>query len=323
MNITLIASYLKRYFETLGSITAHEAATDPHTGYQKESEKGSVNGYASLDGSGLVPDAQIPTGIARDSEVSTAISNHEAAADPHTGYQRESEKNAASGYAGLDASTNINTDQVATGSIENDAVTYAKIQNVTDARVLGRAAGSSGDVQELTAGAGISIASGAIASTITQYTDELAQDSIGNNLLDTATIDLVYDDATPTFSANVINDSISNAKLANVSTSTFKGRTTAGSGDPEDLTTIQATALLDIFTSSLKGLVPSSGGGTTNFLRADVSWAAPTATADPVTPYAMGSKTIPTANFVNMARRLILTGSQKVTIQGTGALRIN
>lgn len=32
------------------------------------------------------------------------------------------------------------------------------------------------------------------------------------------------------------------------------------------------TALLDTFTSSLKGLAPSSGGGTTNFLRADGSW---------------------------------------------------
>jgi hypothetical protein len=33
--------------------------------------------------------------------------------------------------------------------------------------------------------------------------------------------------------------------------------------------------LLDAFTSSLKGVVPASGGGTTNFLRADGTWAAP------------------------------------------------
>lgn len=67
---------------------------------------------------------------------------------------------------------------------------------------------------------------------------------------------------------------VTNAKLANVSTATFKGRTTAGTGSPEDLTAAQATALLDAFTSSLKGLVPASGGGTTNFLRADGTWAA-------------------------------------------------
>jgi uncharacterized protein DUF2793 len=41
-------------------ITAHEAAADPHTGYQKESEKGAANGYASLDSGTLVPPAQLP-----------------------------------------------------------------------------------------------------------------------------------------------------------------------------------------------------------------------------------------------------------------------
>lgn len=42
------------------AIAAHNAAADPHTGYQKESEKGAANGYASLDGSTLVPAAQLP-----------------------------------------------------------------------------------------------------------------------------------------------------------------------------------------------------------------------------------------------------------------------
>ena len=68
---------------------------------------------------------------------------------------------------------------------------------------------------------------------------------------------------------------VTNAKLATVATARVKGRTTAGTGNVEDLTGTQATALLDLFTSSLKGLAPSSGGGTTNFLRADGTWAAP------------------------------------------------
>jgi len=42
------------------ALAAHEAASDPHIGYQKESEKGAASGYASLDGSGLVPVAQLP-----------------------------------------------------------------------------------------------------------------------------------------------------------------------------------------------------------------------------------------------------------------------
>lgn len=42
------------------AITTHEAASDPHTGYQKESEKGAASGYASLDSGTLVPVAQLP-----------------------------------------------------------------------------------------------------------------------------------------------------------------------------------------------------------------------------------------------------------------------
>lgn len=45
--------------EAAAKITAHEALTDPHTGYQRESEKGAASGYASLDGSGQVPVAQM------------------------------------------------------------------------------------------------------------------------------------------------------------------------------------------------------------------------------------------------------------------------
>ena len=42
----------------------------------------------------------------------------------------------------------------------------------------------------------------------------------------------------------IANDAVTNALLANVATATFKGRTTAGTGDPEDLTVAQAKALL-------------------------------------------------------------------------------
>ncbi len=71
------------------------------------------------------------------------------------------------------------------------------------------------------------------------------------------------------------NDVVTNAKAANMATATIKGRATAGTGDPEDLTATQATALLNTFTTSLKGLAPASGGGTTKYLRADGTWAAP------------------------------------------------
>lgn len=72
------------------------------------------------------------------------------------------------------------------------------------------------------------------------------------------------------------DDAVTNAKLANMAEATIKGRAVgAGTGDPQDLTATQATAILNAFTSLLKGLVPASGGGTTTFLRADGTFAAP------------------------------------------------
>ena len=43
----------------------------------------------------------------------------------------------------------------------------------------------------------------------------------------------------------------------------------------DGLTATQATALLDIFTTAVNGVVPPSDGGTTKFLRADAIWQVP------------------------------------------------
>jgi hypothetical protein len=51
---------------------------------------------------------------------------------------------------------------------------------------------------------------------------------------------------------------------------TAAGRSMVGAADAA-----AQTALLDAVTSGAKGLAPASGGGTTNFLRADGTWAAP------------------------------------------------
>jgi hypothetical protein len=79
----------------------------------------------------------------------------------------------------------------------------------------------------------------------------------------------------------VANDAISNAKLANMATQTIKGRTTAGTGDPEDLTATQATAILNEFTGDsgaggVKGLVKAPvAGDATKFLKGDGTWGTP------------------------------------------------
>jgi hypothetical protein len=63
--------------------------------------------------------------------------------------------------------------------------------------------------------------------------------------------------------------------FADVNGPVFFGLNVAGPAAPFFMTSTQATAVLNLFTSTLQGLVPASGGGTTNFLRADGTWAPP------------------------------------------------
>lgn len=53
----------------------------------------------------------------------------------------------------------------ATWTIDNTAVTFGKIQNVTDNRLLGRSAGSSGAMQEITVGSGLSLSGGTLTAS--------------------------------------------------------------------------------------------------------------------------------------------------------------
>lgn len=57
--------------------------------------------------------------------------------------------------------------------------------------------------------------------------------------------------------ASVGDNSITNAKLADVPTATIKGRTTAGTGDPEDLTPAQARTVLGLAALAQKSTVAS------------------------------------------------------------------
>jgi hypothetical protein len=64
--------------------------------------------------------------------------------------------------------------------------------------------------------------------------------------------------------------------FAAIPNNTVLGNISGGTATAVALTTTQLTTLINVFTSGLSGSVPASGGGTTNFLRADGAFAAPT-----------------------------------------------
>lgn len=99
------------------------------------------------------------------------------------------------------------------------------------------------------------------------------------------------------------------AMLDSVPVNTIKGRITSGTGNVEDLTGTQATTLLDVFTSTLKGLVPASGGGTVNYLRADGTFQNPLPSVTEVG----GTSTLNTTSVTDVA----LTGITLTPGDGT------
>src|ERR1035437_2517684 len=84
------------------------------------------------------------------------------------------------------------------------------------------------------------------------------------------------------------NNAVTNAKLAQAPSLTLKGNNTGSTANETDLTAAQVTAMLNLFTSTLQGLVPASGGGTVNFLRADATWGAPPGST-PSAPTSIGA----------------------------------
>ena len=78
---------------------------------------------------------------------------------------------ANSGTESAAVTLDIANNAIGTNQLANDAVTFAKFQNITDNRLLGRSAGTSGDMQEISVGTGLSLSGGTLSSTLTGLTD--------------------------------------------------------------------------------------------------------------------------------------------------------
>lgn len=161
---------------------------------------------------------------------------------------------------GRQGSGNLAFSTIVTNQIGAAQVTLAKIQNATANSVLVGAgsAGSGASYSQITLGTGLSMSGTVLSSSITQYTDEMAQDAVGGILTDSSTIDFTYNDGANTITAIVIDGSITMAKLANLATQRVIGRNTGGTGVPEAVT---ASQVLDWVGSTLGSVLYRDSGG--------------------------------------------------------------
>jgi hypothetical protein len=115
------------------------------------------------------------------------------------------------------------------GTFPAGSITFTDIQNISTDKILGRDTAGSGSIEQLGLGSGLSISGGNLNATVTQYTDENAQDAVGNSVGN----GLDYDDP-----SGVI--SVDETELAHNSIGSLQGGT---SGQYYHLTSAQNTTV--------------------------------------------------------------------------------
>jgi phage-related protein len=230
-------------------------------------------------------------------------------------------------------------------TIASDAVTNTKLANMATATIKGRVTAGTGDPEDLTATQAksvLAITASDVSGLATIATTGSASD-LSAGTVAAARMPALTGDVTTSAGAvatTIANDAVTNAKLANVATATIKGRTTAGTGDPEDLTAAQAKAVLAITSSDVSGLAAIATSGSASDLSAGIIPDArmPDLTGDVTTSEGavattIASDAVTNAKLANMATQTIkgrttagtgdpedLTAAQVRTILGLAAI---
>jgi hypothetical protein len=131
------------------------------------------------------------------------------------------------------------------GTIKNDAVTFANLQNIATNSLVGRDTAGTGDPENILLNSTLEMDGSGNLQRAALTGDVTA--SAGNN------------------ATTIANDAVTNAKAANMADSTIKGRASgAGTGDPTDLTADQLLSIFDYRSGAIKATNTSGATAVAN-----------------------------------------------------------
>jgi len=111
---------------------------------------------------------------------------------------------------------------------------------------------------------------------LTVYIDGIAESALAPTLNFNSSFFTLTEAPADTFAIVIADDAVTYAKMQNViADNVFLGNNSGIGAVVDELTGTEATAMLDLFTDTLKGLAPAYPNNTTDFLRGDGTWATP------------------------------------------------
>jgi hypothetical protein len=247
------------------AVAAHVAALDPHSQYTTASEAAAAAPVQTVAGrTGNVALTKSDVGLANVDNTSDANKPISTATQTalngkldtsHAGTGGAAHANATTTVAGfMSAGDKTKIDGVASGATANasdsalrDRSTHTGTQPASTINDFNTAADARIAAASINALADVVVASPSTGQVLKFNGTNWVNDTDatgGGGVSDGDKGDIVVSGGGSAWTVD--SDAITNAKLANVATATIKGRTTAGSGDPEDLTAAQARTLLNV-----------------------------------------------------------------------------